>query len=351
MSRVSATFSCLLLVLATSRSARAQTPWQPDLAGQLGNEDDALLDAPFEAPEATTTAPAPSFEEQLIELVNADRQDCANAAFYCIANAVSCGVSVCSSPRPPLKTAALLSVAAEGHSTAMGVRNFHMHCDPDTGSLPGNRAIAAGWPTSSVGENIAAGYQTPAAVMSTVNGWMADCGHCANVLTAGSREIGLGYYLDSAEVGPPGNVRQSPNGQCPVTSSANGPYFRYWTQDFSSRSGVYPLVIEREKYLVTTTSIALYVYQPPGSGLQMRFSNDGETWSAPVAFSTGSSWTLTAGDGVKSVYSEVTGSSGTFRACDRVWLDATGSVSDTIFVDSFECGGVDLWDLPIVTGG
>ena len=187
----------------------------------------------------------------------------------------------------------------------MGVRNFHMHCDPDTGSGPGTRATAAGWPTSSVGENIAAGYTTPSAVMSPVNGWMGDCGHCANVLNASSREIGLGYYFDSVDQGTTpgtGNVRQSGNGQCPATSSSNGPYRHYWTQDFSSRSGVYPLVIEREKYLVTAANVALYLYQPPGTGLQMKFSNDGETWSAPVAFSTGSSWALTAGDGVKSVY-------------------------------------------------
>jgi uncharacterized protein YkwD len=348
MSRTAAVFSGFLALAALAPLA-AQGPAELPQAGPLGNEEEALLEALSEQPEATTTAPAASFEDQLIDLVNQDRQDCANASFFCVANAGACGLTVCASPRPPLKRAQLLSVASEGHSTNMGVRNFHMHCDPDTGSGPGTRATATGWPTSSVGENIAAGYQTPTAVMSTANGWMADCGHCANILSAGSREIGLGYSFDAAEIGPPGNVRQSANGQCPVTSSANGPYFHYWTQDFSSRTGVYPLVIEREKYLVTTTSVALYLYQPTGSGLQMKFSNDGETWSAPVAYSAASSWVLTAGDGVKSVYSEVTGSSGAFRACDRIWLDATGTVSDTIFVDSFECGGVDLWDIPIVT--
>lgn len=351
MTRSATAFAALLALLTAPAPAAAQALAEPGLAGPLGNEEEALLEALAEAPEATATAPAASFEDQLIELVNQDRQDCANPSFFCVANAGACGLSVCAGPRPPLKRAQLLSVASEGHSTNMGVRNFHMHCDPDTGSGPGSRATAAGWSSASVGENIAAGYQTPAAVMSTANGWMADCGHCANVLTAGSREIGLGYSFDAVDVGPPGNVRQSGNGQCPATTSNNGPYRHYWTQDFSSRSGVYPMVIEREKYLVTTANVALYLYQPPGSGLQMSFSNNGENWSAPIAFGTATTWSLTAGDGVKSVYAEVTGTGGTFRACDRIWLDATGVVSDTIFLDSFECGGVDLWDIPIVAGG
>jgi len=353
MQRTVAVLVSLLALVASAAPAQFRAPTERRLGGPLGNEEEALLEALAELPEETTTAPAASFEDQLIELVNQDRQDCANPSFFCVANAVACSLSVCVSPRPPLKRAQLLSVASEGHSTNMGVRNFHMHCDPDTGSGPGSRATAAGWPTSSVGENIAAGYQTPAAVMSSVNGWMSDCGHCAAILSAGSREIGLGYYFDAVDQGTTpgtGNVRQSSNGLCPATSSNHGPYYRYWTQDFSSRTGVYPLVIEREKYLVNVANVALYLYQPPGTGLQMRFSNDGETWSAPVAFSTGSNWSLTAGDGVKSVYSEVAGSSGTFRGCDRIWLDSTATVSETIFLDSFECGGVDLWDLPIVAG-
>jgi uncharacterized protein YkwD len=338
--------SCLASAGGSQVAPQCDPSAEPRLAGALGSEDEAFLEPLAVIPVEVTVAPPPTFEDQLIELVNQARQNCSDTSFYCVSHAVACEYTVCSSPRPPLRRARVLSLASEGHSTAMGVRNFHMHCDPDTGTLPGNRALAVGWPTASVGENIAAGYGSPAAVMSTSNGWMSDCGHCANILSAGSREIGLGFSFDAADQSP-GNVRLSPTGLCPATSSNNGPYFNYWTQDFSSRPGVYPLVIEREAYLVDTANVGLYQYQPTGTGLQMRFSNDGVTWSSPVSFSTSSAWTLTTGDGPKTVYSEVTGSAGSFRACDRIWLDGSGSASDTIFGESFECGGdsLDLWDL------
>ncbi|MFN7942738.1 MAG: CAP domain-containing protein [Thermoanaerobaculia bacterium] len=340
--------AALLAAVAVAPAAPAQDGPEGDLAGPLAIDEAAFIEYLAEAPLATATAPPASFEDQLVDLVNQDRQNCANTSFFCVANAGSCGFTVCGSPLPPLKKAQLLSVASDGHSSNMGTRNFHMHCDPDTGTLPGNRALAVGWPTSNVGENIAAGYSSPAAVMSTSNGWMSDCGHCANILNTSSREIGLGYSFDGSDTN---TVRQSSTGLCPVQTSNNGPYGHYWTQDFSGRTsfGVFPLVIEREKYLVNTTSVAMFLYQPGGSSPQMRFSNDGVSWSSPVAFNANPTTTLTAGDGVKTVYSEVTTSSGTFRACDRIWLDNTGTVSDVIFADSFECGGVDLWDLPIVT--
>ncbi len=342
--------ACIVTCFASAGSSqvapRSDLPTEPRLAGALGSEEEAFLEPLAELLVEVTVAPPPTFEDQLIELVNQDRQSCSDTSFYCVSHAVACGLTVCSSPRPPLKKARVLSLASEGHSTAMGVRNFHMHCDPDTGTLPGARALAVGWPTSSVGENIAAGFGSPSAVMSPSTGWMSDCGHCANILSAGSREIGLGYSFDAVDQNP-GNVRLSSNGLCPATSSNNGPYFNYWTQDFSSRSGVYPLVIEREAYLVSSQNVGLYLYQPTGTGLQMSFSNDGVTWSSPVSFSTASAWSLTSGDGPKVVYSQVTGSAGTFRACDRIWLDGSGSTSDTIFGESFECGGdsFDLWDL------
>lgn len=48
--------------------------------------------------------------------------------------------------------------------------------------------VGVNW--SSVGENIAAGQQTPAAVM---NSWMNSSGHRANILNSGFKHIGVGY--------------------------------------------------------------------------------------------------------------------------------------------------------------
>jgi len=39
-----------------------------------------------------------------------------------------------------------------------------------------------------------------------------------------------------------------------------------------------------------------------GTGAQMQFSNDGTTWSTTEAYATTKSWTLTTGDGIKTVY-------------------------------------------------
>lgn len=57
------------------------------------------------------------------------------------------------------------------------------------------------------GENIAAGYPTPAAV---VDGWMNSTGHKANILNAAFTKMGLGY-----------------------STGGGGEYGRYWAQEFA----------------------------------------------------------------------------------------------------------------------
>lgn len=57
------------------------------------------------------------------------------------------------------------------------------------------------------GENIAAGYPTPAAV---VDGWMNSTGHKANILNAAFTKMGLGY-----------------------STGGGGEYSHYWTQEFA----------------------------------------------------------------------------------------------------------------------
>jgi uncharacterized protein YkwD len=51
--------------------------------------------------------------------------------------------------------------------------------------------IAAGYIGTTMGENIAEGQPTPADV---VNGWMQSPGHCTNIMTAGYKDLGVGYY-------------------------------------------------------------------------------------------------------------------------------------------------------------
>jgi uncharacterized protein YkwD len=87
----------------------------------------------------------------------------------------------------PLQRNAELDAAAAGHAADMRANGFFSHTGSD-GSNVGQRASQAGYDWSRVGENIAWGYPTAAAVM---DGWMNSEGHRANILNAGYTEIGL----------------------------------------------------------------------------------------------------------------------------------------------------------------
>lgn len=232
---------------------------------------------------------------------------------------------------PPLKGQANLNQAADGHSQAMGVRNFFAHCDLDTLSGPGDRMAAAGYSSFNQGaENIAAGYSTAQGVMQQ---WMDSPGHRNNILSTGVRELGVGYYRDN---GDQANVRYGggPTG-CTVTSSNNGPFVHYWTQKFGRRDNVMPLVIAREAWQVATCSIDIYLY---GSGwaTQYRLSNDNQTWSAWQPFNANVLWTLSgAAGGMATVYGQIRNGAGTVRSAqDSVRLAVT--CGDLIFANGFQ---------------
>jgi len=306
------------------------------------------VDADFEAllvPESLLAAPPATFEDQVVEIVNQRRLDCA--------------VSGC--PKPPLKLQANLFSAAFEHSESMALHDYFSHIDFFAGCAdPFERIAATGYtPYEVAGENIAAGYETPADAMGA---WMSSLGHRSNILGdceaihptlhCPYREIGVGYYFQS---GDQGNIDRDCNSDCdcsdatacggsPETCSA-GPYLRYWTQTFGARGGStgYPVVIEREAYAIATAIVDLYVYQPPGSGAQMRFANETGDFTPFEAFTTDvTNWQLTTGDGRKAVIAEVTTSQGTFRTCDRIWLDGSGDTS-FVFAEGFECDGLAAW--------
>jgi hypothetical protein len=205
----------------------------------------------------------------------------------------------------------------------MAVRNFFAHCDLDTKTQPWDRMTAAGYTNwSYAAENIAAGYSTPEQVMA---GWMQSSGHRANILSTSLREIGVGYYLQSPDQA---NVRLDA-GNCTAGQTA-GPYTRYWTQDFGTRSSVYPVVIEREAYETATRDVDLYVY---GSGWasEMRFQNESGPWSAWEAYHTTKLWTLSPGNGIKTVHLELRSGSTVRSAEDTIVLaeDSTGVPPET----------------------
>jgi len=118
----------------------------------------------------------------------------------------SCGAQGAFPPAPDLAWNAALTQAAVVHSDDMVAHNFFSHTGSD-GSTLGTRATAAGYVWSSLGENIAAGQATVAIV---VDGWMKSDGHCANLMNANFRDIGVAC----------------------VAGNASNTYRTYWTQDF-----------------------------------------------------------------------------------------------------------------------
>jgi subtilisin-like proprotein convertase family protein len=78
-----------------------------------------------------------------------------------------------------------------------------------------------------------------------------------------------------------------------------------------------------------TVTLTLAATDPgsPASGVTaMRFSNDGVTWSAFQPYAAAATWTLSGGDGTKSVYAQFRDGSGILSpvASDAISLDSTG---------------------------
>jgi hypothetical protein len=130
------------------------------------------------------------FESEVIELVNVERE---------------------TRNLHPLSYSVELTVAARRHSQDMGDQNYFNHTSLD-GREFNERIADAGYDYRNCGENIAAGYATPAAV---VEGWMNSDGHRANILDPDYCDIGVGY-----------------------AAVAGSQYYHYWTQDFGRRAGV-----------------------------------------------------------------------------------------------------------------
>ena len=144
-------------------------------------------------PTATATPPSPSgpndFELEVWRLTNQQRQ----------ANGL-----------PDLAWANELWCAARRHSEDMATNNCFSHYGCLDGSSPWQRIADCGYQMTTGGENIAAGFSTPASV---VQGWMGSEGHRANILNPNFREIGVGYAYNQ-----------------------NSTYGHYWTQDMGARS-------------------------------------------------------------------------------------------------------------------
>jgi uncharacterized protein YkwD len=114
--------------------------------------------------------------ERVVELVNAARsrgRRCGRERFPAA---------------PPLRVSRDLNDAAADHARDMARRKYFEHQGRD-GSQPRDRVLRAGYESRLTGENIALG---PESAEEVVAGWLDSPGHCANIMDARFRDIGVG---------------------------------------------------------------------------------------------------------------------------------------------------------------
>jgi uncharacterized protein YkwD len=137
---------------------------------------------------AAEPADKTDFVGRVLELTNVERQNAGLA---------------------PLALNPELEDAAQSYSEVLASSGCFDH---SCGPVPNfaDRDDQAGYTDwTNLGENIAAGYPTPEAV---VESWMASPGHRANILSPQFTEIGVGV------------------------TSGDGQYGTYWTQEFGTRN-------------------------------------------------------------------------------------------------------------------
>ena len=89
---------------------------------------------------------------------------------------------------PALRVSPELNDAAADHARDMARKKYFEHRGSD-GSQPKERVLRAGYESRLTGENIAFG---PESAEEVVAGWLASPGHCANIMDARFRDIGIG---------------------------------------------------------------------------------------------------------------------------------------------------------------
>lgn len=131
--------------------------------------------------------------------------------FRLVNEARSQGATCPSGPTPathPLVWNDELALAARLHSLDMAEQGYFSHTSLD-GRSPWDRIADAGYTGAAVGENIAAGSSTAA---QAFGGWMSSDGHCRNIMSSDSNELGVGY-----------------------AALESSPWGHYWTQTFGAR--------------------------------------------------------------------------------------------------------------------
>lgn len=167
------------IAIGSGSTSAALSPTTPEL--ENSNIKPTLSNTQPRTPQLLAQA---DFMAELLQLTNAERQKVG---------------------APPLKMNDKLTQAAQRHAIDMASKNFLSHTGSD-GSTIQSRIQDTGYSFQTLGENVAAGQSTPAAVLKS---WMNSPGHKRNILNPNYTEIGLAYAMNSSST-----------------------YTHYWTQDF-----------------------------------------------------------------------------------------------------------------------
>jgi uncharacterized protein YkwD len=216
---------------------------------------------------------------------------------------------------PPLKATSELTQAAQFHSDWMADHDCFDHdCRREPTWV--QRIEDAGYVDyTRLGENIAAGYPS---ANDAVEAWMNSSGHRDNMLSTFFREAGGGYAYSSASE-----------------------YGHYWTMDFGARNEIYPVVINQEAWSTTSLEVELYVYGE-GWAEEMRFRNDGHSWSPWEPYSCNKTWTLSLSTGSPArVHAQIRRSSTVLESTDEIHLEIQLSVNPTTLVYLWSKGSAD----------
>ncbi len=159
-----------------SSTTGATTSFTPPATGTAATSTLTATAGPLTA-SATITLEL-SYQEAFLLLINAFRsqpQTCAGQAMPAVA---------------PVSLNANLNISAQRHSQDMADNNYFSHTGQN-GSTWSTRNTAAGYTGTSVGENIAAGSETP---QNAFDNWRGSTsGHCQFMMSANINEIGIGY--------------------------------------------------------------------------------------------------------------------------------------------------------------
>lgn len=197
----------------------------------------------------------------------------------------------------PLKRMSTLDNASRFHATDMATDDYFSHTTHDR--VNGQLVEVCAWSNrvqnyysnyNRLAENIAAGYNSPEAV---VDAWMKSPGHRNNILNGENWEIGVGYY------------------------TGVGSYQHYWVQDFGRQRDVYPLIIDGDAPTTDTGEVTLHIY---GDWQSVRFRQNDGPWSDWQPFQPALSRRIEGDAGQHSLHAELNNGSQTVTSSASIYL-------------------------------